>query len=161
MRVAILAIVFSLFGCGGGGSNPLIQGSYPVSYSTPVKVGNITPLYNSSSNDNSWAIVDLSTASLTGNGENLIVTGFKSQPATEANWHNFSISIFGWQNNQFVNQTNSWFASGENIIVGTNSVKFADLDNNGRLDMVVAPYTDGAITSMRPAYIYFNNPNNY
>ncbi len=160
MRVAIIAIVFLLTGCGGGGSNPLVKGTYQVPYHTPVKVSNITPLYNTSANDSSYAVVDLSTAALTNNGENLIVTGFKSQPATAANWSNFSISVFGWQNNQLVDQTSSWFAAGQNVIVGTNSVKFADLDNNGRLDMVVAPYTDGVITALRPAYVYFNENNN-
>ncbi len=161
MRVAIIAIVFLLAGCGGGGgSNPFINHSYQVPYYTPAKVANITPLYNSISTDVSAAVADVTTASLSGVGENVVVTGFKSQPATSANWNNFAISIFGWQNNQLVNQTNSWFTAGDNIISGTNSAKFADVDNNGKLDMVVAPYSDGALTTMRPAYVFFNNLNN-
>ena len=169
MRIAILAIAICLTGCGGGGGsgnplarpsfNPTIQTSYPVPYHTPVKAGYITPLVTSQE-DFSWAIVDLHSQKLTNSGDNLIVTGFKSQPATEANWKNFNISVYGWQNNKLVDQTGSWFAAGENIIVGAHTAKFADLDNNGRLDMVVAPYTDGVTTSKYPAYAYFNNPNN-
>jgi hypothetical protein len=169
MRIAILAIAVSLIGCGGGGGsgNPLaqpsfnsaIQPSYPVPYHTPVKAGYITPMVTLP-NDYSWAVMDIHTESLTGQGDNLIVTGFKSQPANATNWTNFNISIFGWENNQFVDQTGSWFAAGENHIVGTHTAKFADLDNNGRLDMVVAPWTDGAIATKHPAYAYFNNPNN-
>ena len=169
MRIAILAIAVSLTGCGGGGGsgnplarpsfNPTIQPLYPVPYHTPVKAGYITPLVTSQE-DFSWAIVDLHSQKLTNSGDNLIVTGFKSQPATEANWKNFNISVYGWQNNKLVDQTGSWFAAGENIIVGAHTAKFADLDNNGRLDMVVAPYTDGVTTSKYPAYAYFNNPNN-
>jgi hypothetical protein len=167
MRVAILAIVLVLFGCGGGGSSPIvrpsynppIQPSYPVPYYTPTKAGYITPLATTSE-DYSWAIVDLHTEKLTSSGDNLIVTGFKSQPANESNWKDFNISIYGWQNNKLVDQTSTWFTAQENKIVGAHTAKFADLDNNGRLDMVVAPYTDGVTTIKHPAYAYFNNPNN-
>ena len=169
MRVAILAIVLVLFGCGGGGSSPLVQPSnnstivvrptYPVPYHTPTKAGYITPLATTSE-DYSWAIVDLHTEKLTSSGDNLIVTGFKSQPANESNWKDFNISIYGWQNNKLVDQTSTWFTAQENKIVGAHTAKFADLDNNGRLDMVVAPYTDGVTTIKHPAYAYFNNPNN-
>lgn len=161
MRVAILAIAAFLSGCGGGGSsNPLVKTSYPVPYHTPVKAGNITPLVTDTT-DYSWAIIDIHSEQLTSSGDNMIVTGFKSQPATSANWKDFNIAIYGWQNGRLVDQTGSWFGAGENRIVGTNTAKFADLDNNGRLDMVVAPYTDGAIATNQPAYVYFNNPNNY
>jgi hypothetical protein len=160
MRVAILAIVLVLFGCGTGGNSPLVAKSYPVPYHTPVKVGSFTPLYDSSTNDNSWAVIDLHSEQLTNSGDNLIVTGFKSQPADASNWKNFEISIFGWQNNKLVNQTSSWFTAGENIITGTTAAKFADFDNNGRLDFVVAPYTDGALSTATPAYVYLNNSTN-
>lgn len=161
MRVAIITIVFLLTACGGGGSNPFVRNNstYAVPYHTPVLVSTITPLHNST--DSQWAVADLSTVDLTAGGENLIVTGFESQPTTAATWNNFQISVFGWQSNQLVDQTNSWFSNNENVIVGTNSVKFADLDNNGKTDMVVAPYTDGAISSMRPAYVYFNTNNRF
>ena len=163
MRIALLTIVFFLTGCGGGGGpgNPLSRsnGSYPVPFYTPVEVSRITPLHNST--DSQWAVTDLTAANLATSGENLVVTGFESQPATAATWNNFQIHVFGWQNNQLVDQTASWFSDNQNIIVGTNSVKFADLDNNGRDDMIVAPYTDGAITSTRPAYVYFNSNNRF
>lgn len=168
MRVAILAIVLVLFGCGGG-SNPLVQPSnngpvvrptYPVPYHTPTKAGYITPMFTTTG-DYAWAVVDLHSAKLTDQGDNLIVTGFRSQPATTSNWTDFRISVYGWQNNKLVDQTSSWFAPNENRIVGTNTAKFADFDNNGRLDMVVAPFTDGVLTATNnPAYVYFNNPNN-
>ena len=161
MRVAILTVVFLLTGCGGGGGNPIIRpsGSYSVPYYTPIEVSRITPLHNST--DSQWAIADLTTANLTTSGENLIVTGFESQPTTSATWNSFQISVFGWQNNQLVDQTSSWFTSNQNIISGTSSVKFADLDNNGSADMIVAPYSDGALTSIRPAYVYFNTNNRF
>lgn len=161
MRVVILAtfLVSLLSSCGGGGSNPLVKPSYPVPYYTPVKTGNITPLVTDTS-DYSWAVIDIHTERLTSSGDNMIVTGFKSQPANASNWKDFNISVYGWQNGKFVDQTGSWFGAGENRIVGTNTAKFADLDNNGRLDMVVAPYTDGVVTVKQPAYVYFNNPNN-
>ena len=94
MRVAIIAIVFILTGCGGGGGNPLLNstGSYSVPYHTPVAVSNITPLHNST--DSQWAVMDLTTANLTTSGENLITSGFESQPATSATWNNFQINIF-------------------------------------------------------------------
>jgi hypothetical protein len=161
MRVAILAIVFLLFGCGGGGSNPLIKGSYSVPYHTPVKVGTFIPLYNTDPTDYSYAIVDLHSEKLTSSGDNLIVTGFKSQPANTSNWKQFQISVYGWQNGKLVDQTSNWFSAGENVIIGTTTAKFADLDNNGRLDMVVAPYTDGVITNKYPVYAYFNDNNNH
>lgn len=161
MRVVLLTIAFLLTGCGGSGNNPIVRpsGSYSVPYYTPVEVSRITPLYNST--DSQWAIADLTTANLTTSGENLIVTGFESQPTTSVTWNNFQIHVFGWQNNQLVDQTSSWFTGNQNVIVGTNSVKFADLDNNGSTDMIVAPYTDGAITSTLPAYVYFNTNNKF
>lgn len=161
MKILFIAIVFLLTGCGGGGGNPILKqtGSNYVPYYTPVEVSRITPLHNST--DSQWAITDLSTTNLTNNGENLVVTGFESQPTTVATWNNFQIHVFGWQNNKLVDQTSSWFSSGQNIIAGTNSVKFTDLDNNGKTDMVVAPYTDGVITTAKPAYVYFNANNTF
>lgn len=163
MRVGAIAaaVLILLSGCGGGGgSNPLVQKTYPVPYYTPVKAGNITPLVTDS-NDFSWAVIDIHSERLTSSGDNMIVTGFKSQPATVSNWKDFNISVYGWQNGKLVDQTSSWFGAGENRIVGTNTAKFADLDNNGRLDMIVAPFTDGVIKTNQPAYAYFNYPNNY
>lgn len=162
MRVAILLFVLVVAGCGGGGGgggNPLVRPStYPVPYHTPVEISKITPLVNGTNSD--WAITDLTTANLSGSGENLVITGFKSRPTTAATWNNFQISIFGWENNRFVDQTSNWFWPGQNVIIGTNAVKFADMDNNGKQDIIVAPYTDGVITSMHPAYVYYNDSNN-
>lgn len=161
MRFAILIIVLLVTGCGGGGGNPILQqrGTNPVPFYTPVEISKFTPLHNST--DSQWAIADLTTANLTNSGENLVVTGFESQPTTSATWNNFQIHVFGWTNNKLVDQTSSWFSNNENIIAGTNSVKFEDLDNNGKVDMVVAPYTDGAVTSINPAYVYFNSNNKF
>ena len=161
MRLYFITLSILLSGCGGGGNNPILQptGSYSVPYYTPVEISKIVPLHNST--DSQWAIADLTTASLSNNGENLIITGFESQPTTAATWNNFKIHVFGWQNNQLVDQTANWFSLNQNIIAGTNSVKFADLDNNGTTDMVVAPYTDGALNSRNPAYVYFNSNNRF
>ena len=155
----IIVIILSLIivGCGGGGGsggNPYLRTQVP--YATPKLVATFTPLVNNTSA--SPAITDLFTVDLSGNGgENLIVAGRMSAPATAATWKDSQISIMGWRNNQLVDQTSQWFQPGDNIITGTEpSVKFADFSHTGHIDMFVAPSSDGAVP-INKAWVYFNS----
>jgi hypothetical protein len=161
---AILIILASLVisGCGGGGGgsggNPYLRKEVP--YATPSLVATYTPLVNNISN--SPAITDLFTADLSGNGgENLIIAGRISASDPNVTHRDSTISVMGWENNKLVDQTSKWFSAGDNIITGTEpSVKFASFNNNGKLDMFVAPSTDG-IVSTPTAWIFFNNGSSF
>lgn len=161
MRVAAIttAVLIFLSGCGGGGSNPLVQSSgfgtsAVVPYSTPIKVATITPLVNN--NTGAWAMTHNYTADLAGNGSQNFVAVGSMTPNTSNTWNNGKLHVFGWQNGQLVDQTNQWFTASENVVVGTNTIKFADFDNNGRLDMLAAGYTD-VDNFFGSSYVYFNN----
>jgi hypothetical protein len=161
MRVAAIttAVLILISGCGGGGGNPLIQSSELgtsslVPYSTPNKVATITPLVDN--NTGAWALTQNYTADLTGNGsENFIAAGSMT-PNTSSAWNNGKIHILGWHNGKLVDQTSQWFQPGENIVVGGNTLKFADFDKNGWLDMLVAGYTD-VDNFFSSTYLYYNN----
>ena len=163
MHVAVIttAVLILLSGCGGG-SNPLVQHSGTgstytstlVPYSTPAKVTTITPMVDN--NTGAWALTQNYTADLTGNGsENFIAAGSMT-PNTSNTWNNGKINILGWQNGALVDQTSQWFNSSENIVVGGNTLKFADFDKNGHLDILVAGNTD-VVNFYSPSYVYFNN----
>jgi hypothetical protein len=130
-----------------------------VPFYTPTLVTTITPLVNGGS---SMPTMETYAVDLSGNGgQNLVIAGRQTQPATIASWHESNISILGWQNDKLVDQTSQWFKSGENKILGTElgAVKFADLNRSGRMDMVVSSYTDMDYSG--PSYVYFNDGNSF
>lgn len=166
MRVGAIttAVLILLQGCGGGATTqPFIQSSSfnslgttsaLVPYSTPVKVGTITPLVDN--NTRGYSLIENHTADLTGNGGENFISAGSMTPNTSNNWHDSRIHIFGWQNGLLVDQTSQWFNSGENIVRSGNIIKFADFDKNNKLDMLVAGYTD-VNNFYSPVYVYFNN----
>lgn len=131
-----------------------------VPFYTPTLVTTTTPLVNNT--NSSIPLMDTYGVDLSGNGgQNLVIAGRQTQPATIATWHESNISILGWQNNTLVDQTSQWFKNGENKILGTElgAVKFADLNKSGRMDMIVPSYTD--MDYWGPAYVYFNDGNSF
>jgi hypothetical protein len=65
--------------------------------------------------------------------------------------------VFGWSDGQLINKTSQWFLGTDNRITGTEpSVKFADFDGDGKLDMYVAPNTDWQATTGTGS-VFFNN----
>lgn len=168
MRVASIttAVLILLSGCGGGATTkPFVQsssfGSFQASstsefvpFATPVKVATITPLVNN--NTRGYSLIQNYTADLSGNGGENFISAGSMTPNTSNNWHNSKIHILGWQNGSLIDQTSQWFNSGENIVLSGNTIKFADFDKNGKLDMMVAGYTD-VDNFYSPVYVYFNN----
>ena len=148
-------------GGGGGGGNPYINsdssgysssqlsnygfsaGTRPqVPFSTPTLVSTFNPYAGSTSNANiSQQYV---VPNLTGDGgQDMIIAGRQTQPATAATWTNSAIQLFDWQGGSFVNDTAKWFPGNINSILGTDpTVQFADFFHSGHTDMLVAPSTD-------------------
>ena len=153
--------VFLLSACGGGGGGGSgtpgnVGGSYlrsEVPYATPMRVATVDPLVN---NANKYFVGDTYTASISGSGQDVIVAGFDTQPFTSTDHVNSRITMLSWQGGQLVDKTAQWFPGDSNVILGTNTIKFADWFNTGKTGMLVAPYTDDAgLTG--PAYVYTNN----
>ena len=137
-------------GGGGGGGNPYLRAEVP--YSTPVRVATVDPLVN---NSNKYFVGDTYTASISGSGQDVILAGFETQPTPIAEHVNSRITMLSWQGGQLVDKTAQWFTGDSNVILGTNTIKFADWFNTGKTGMLVAPYTDDfGLTG--PAYIYTN-----
>ena len=102
---------------------------------------------------------DTYTADLSGNGgQNVVSAGVMSGPA--GTWSNSKLTILGWSNGQMIDQTSQWFPTGDNIVPGVNSVKFASFNNNGRQDMLVSATSDGVVP-VTSAYVYFNNGSSF
>ena len=102
-------------------------------------------------------ISDIFAADLNNNGtDEAVFAGRLSQPATPENWSEFNLNIFSWdRTGKFSNETKYWFNGTDNQILGTEpSVKFADFNADGRLDMFVSPGTDQKLYG--PATVYFN-----
>lgn len=155
-----------LAGCGGGGGGPgssIRADAYTrVPYATPRLIGDIDPLEK---NTPMVGIIDMFAADITGDGgQDVIFAGRMAQQAdggtdwyvSRENWSNSRLSMFSWQNGNLVDKTAQWFPNNSNVILGTEpSVKFADLDNTGRLDMFVSPSTDSPYYG--PASVFFND----
>ena len=149
---------------GGGGGIPGSGPSIPtpsysrseVPYSTPVRQAVIDPLVNTTDNGYKWAVSDTFAANVSDtSSQDLLIAGRMTQPTASADWGNFRLSLFSWQNGQLVDKTAQWFPNDTNIIVGTEpSVKFADFFKTGRNDLFVAPGTDSTIYG--PTYFYRN-----
>ena len=111
-----------LTACGGGGpGNPILLPTNPVPFHTPIRVASVSI---TQTDTGSIAVADIFTKDLTNSGsENVIVAG-RSVDAVKID---SKISIFGWQNGQLVNQTNTWFSGNDNIIKGTEpDIEFGD-----------------------------------
>ena len=158
IAVSISGIMSTLAGCGGGGGGGTSStlGGFvrsEVPFHTPVRISSaIDPLVKV---DGAAPVFDIFEANVTGSGNDIILAGRQTQHATPATWSNSLISLFAWQNGTLVDRTAQWFPGGINEILGTEpSVKFADLFNTGRQDMLVAPSTD--MQHYGPGYVFAN-----
>jgi len=154
--VSISAFAAGLAGCGGGGGGGGPGGGgylrAEVPYHTPVRVATIDPLTKV---DGAAPVFDIFDANITGSGNDIILAGRQTQYATPETWSNSRLTLLAWENGTLIDRTAQWFPGGINEILGTEpSVKFADLFNTGRKDMLVAPSTD--MQHYGPGYVFSN-----
>jgi hypothetical protein len=160
LSVSISAMMATLAGCGGGGGGGggtsstlggFVRSEVP--YHTPVRVATeIDPLVKV---DGAAPVFDTFNANITGSGNDIILAGRQTQHATPETWSNSRLTLLAWQGGTLVDRTAQWFPGGINEILGTEpSVKFADLFNTGRQDMLVAPSTD--MRYHGPGYVFTN-----
>ena len=162
--VALFGTVVIVTGCGGGGGGgvagnsssaympPGVPVHREVPYSTPTRVGSITPVNSTAREYDSSAMF---AENLSGTGEELITAG-RSSTSNQGSYPTSNLNVFGWSNGSLVNRTSQWFSGTDNVILGTEpSVKFADFDGDGRRDMYVAPNTDASSTGS--GWVFFNN----
>ena len=153
----LFGTVVVITGCGGGGGSGVSAtmggATYrQVPYSTPIRVGSVTPINSTARESDSSAMF---TESLSGTGEELITAG-RSGTSNQGSYPTSNLNVFGWSNGTLVNQTSQWFSGADNVILGTEpSVKFADFDGDGKKDMYVAPNTDASSTGS--GWVFFNN----
>jgi hypothetical protein len=159
LRGLLVTQVVFLAACGGGGgggggstSSYLRQ----VPYSTPTRVGSITPINSTAREYDSSALY---AESLSGSGQELITAG-RSGSSNQGSYPTYNLNVFGWSNGSLVNQTTKWFSGTDNVILGTEpSVKFADFDGDGKKDMYVSPNTDNA--PVGSGWVFFNNGSSF
>ncbi len=157
LRGLLVAQVVFLAACGGGGGGGS-NSSYlrQVPYSTPTRVGSITPINSTAREYDSSAMY---AESLSGTGEELITAG-RSGTSNQGSYPTYNLNVFGWSNGTLVNQTSQWFSGADNVILGTEpSVKFADFDGDGKKDMYVSPNTDN--TPVGSGWVFFNNGSSF
>ena len=155
--VLIFSLPLLLTACGGGGggsSSPYLD---PVNnYDTvkPVLIETYDPLNGSGT---SMPVDNIFVANLNDSSEEeVVIAGRMSQFATPDTWQTYDMQIFGWNTGEFQSETDSWFASDENRILGTEpSLRFGDFNSDGYKDMLVAHSTD--MEYFGPSYVYFNS----
>jgi len=184
LSVIVLQLVACAGGGGGSGASPSGGSSQPVPvpvpipvpvptptptptpvpptyrdvpFATPVRAGSITPINSTALEYDSSSMY---SASFSGTNEEVVIAG-RSSSANQGTYPSYNLNIFGWSNGQFINQTSQWFAGTDNRITGTEpSVKFADFDGDGKLDMYVAPNTDqNGVTGS--GWVFFNSGNRF
>jgi hypothetical protein len=159
MAMAV-STVFFLTACGGGGGggggggspgNPSPSLLRQVPYAMPTRVGSITPVNSTTYESDSSSMF---SANLSGSGQQVITAG-RSSTTNQGSYPTYNLNVFGWSNGTLVNQTAQWFHGTDNQILGTEpSVKFADFNGDGRLDMFVSPNTDsGGLTGSGWAFL--------
>jgi hypothetical protein len=158
LSVSISSMMITLAGCGGGGGGGGAGGGggylrSEVPYHTPVRVATaIDPLTKV---DGAAPVFDIFDANITGGGNDIILAGRQTQYATPETWSNSKLTLLAWENGTLIDRTAQWFPGGINEILGTEpSVKFADMFNTGRHDMLVAPSTD--MQHYGPGYVFSN-----
>jgi hypothetical protein len=164
LSVSISSMMIALSGCGGGGGGGGSGGSgggylrSEVPYHTPVRVATaIDPLTKV---DGAAPVFDTFNANITGSGNDIILAGRQTQYATPETWSNSKLTLLAWEGGTLVDRTAQWFPGGINEILGTEpSVKFADLFNTGRQDMLVAPSTD--MRHYGPGYVFSNQGSHF
>lgn len=159
----VLTVVASavLAGCsGGGGNSATLSGGRH--YTSPVLAGTIDPLVGTGTSN---ALTAIKAKDINADGvDEVVIGGRQSMNFTVATHENSALAIFGWNNDstKLTNETNTWFQTGDNIIVGTEpSIKFGNFTGHtdGKLDMFVAGGTDSPDV-LAPSVIYKNNGNN-
>jgi hypothetical protein len=140
-------------------SNPDLRNEVP--YSTPVRQAVVDPLINVNDTGWKWAVADTFAADVSGTGnQDVLIAGRMTQPTVSADWGNFRLSMFSWQNGRLVDRTAQWFPNNTNVIIGTEpAVKFADFFKTGRNDLFVAPGTDTTIYG--PTYFFRNTGSSF
>jgi hypothetical protein len=147
-------------GSGGGGNTPGdLSPSYlrQVPYSTPIRVGSVTPMNSSAYEYDSSAMY---SADLTGNGQSLIMAG-RAGTTNGGSYPTYNLNVFDWENGRLVNKTSKWFSGSDNVILGTEpSVNFGNFDGSGRKSMFVSPNTDhgGLVGS---GWLFLNNGSSF
>lgn len=139
-------------GGGGGGSAPA-----PAPAPTITKIGVANTLVAGPTA--AFAATDTFTADLTNTGQQNVITGgwHSSDPSVNSsNYRNFVMNVYGWNNGTLVDQTNQWFAPGDNIIKGTSNLQFGNFNGSGFKSMYVTPYTDGNV-DITQVQIFTNN----
>jgi hypothetical protein len=168
LAVSITAAIATLSACGGGGGgggspSPLIRPdsslSATVPFHTPQRVGTVTPL--AGVGDSNYATSELYVQSLGGSTEQeIIIAGRMTPSGNDADWRNYNLNIFGWSNGTLVNKTSQWFSGTDNQITGTEpSVKFGDFNNDGKIDMYVAPNSDTSVYG--PGAVFMNTGSSF
>lgn len=178
---ALISAAVFLAGCGGGGGGgkgggggslpvptptptpnpgpapaPVVLPKVP--FGTPRQVATIDPLEVNSYRS---SIVETYAANITGSGgQDVLLAGRMSQPASPGEWSNNKISFLAWENGNLVDKTAQWFPDNKNVIFGTEpSLKFADFNGDGRIDFSVAPSSDSP--HYGPASVFFNEGNRF
>jgi hypothetical protein len=168
-RTAIAIAVSTIFllsacaGGGGGGANNPGNGSSPtqgfgksVPYSTPVRIGSVTPINSTTYEYDSSTMY---AENLTDNGQSLITVG-RSGTTLGGSYPTYNLNVFDWENGQLVNKTSRWFSGNDNKILGADVAKFADFNGDGKLDMYVAASTDYQDLT-GSSWVFFNNGSSF
>jgi Ca2+-binding RTX toxin-like protein len=97
---------------------------------------------------------------LNGDGiDEVIFSGWETQPNTPSKYSNTQITIFGWRNGIFQNLTNQFLPNRINQVEGVGSIAFGDYNGDGRLDMFWSAYSD-MDHDVKP-YVLLNNGNSF
>lgn len=144
IRITLMFSLPILVSCGGGGGESGGGGGSGSDTATTISTSFLSfqPLIGGGTNA---AIIDVFSKDLNGDGiDEVIVVGRKSQPATDENWQNFNMRVYGWNNSTaLADETDTWMPGGINVIVGSEpSVEFGDFDGDGDMDMFIAATTD-------------------
>jgi hypothetical protein len=150
-----ISVSLALAACGGGGGggsttlSPFVRASVP--FHAPVRIDSVLPTDANTYVYNSSALI---SQDLRGNGIQSLILAGRMAP-NGGTYHDYHMQIWDWQNGNLINATASWFAGDDNKITGTEpSVRFADFDRDGKIDMYVAPHTDTNVFG--PGIVYFN-----
>jgi len=143
-----VAVSLSVTACGGGGgggggglSSTLAPPvSNPVPFYAPVRVNSFQP--NHQPYEYRTPLTEIYTQDLNNDQSDEVLWTNVAFEWTGKPWINSQVQIFGFNTGSFTNETDTWFAPGDNVYTGGFRVDFGDFNGNGFKDVFLTTFTD-------------------
>ncbi len=141
-----IAVSLSVTACGGGGGGGGLSSTLggfvrsEVPFYQPVRINSYTPHH--APYEYRTPLTEIYAKDLNGDGSDEVLWSNVAFDYTGQNWIQSKVQIFGFNSGTFTNETDRWFAPGDNVYTGGFRINFGDFNGSGKTDVFLATFTD-------------------